>query len=92
MTNPLKLSVTEFPLGDHGSLAVNASGTRLAAAKPMGNGSPVDLTNPSLDTTTLIPNGPDQWLTIKSALAMGILRRSGSDLIETLPPIGTGSW
>jgi hypothetical protein len=91
MTNPFALSTIQFPLGDHGSLAVNAGGTRLAAAKPFGSALPVDLTDPTRDGTTLVPHGSG-WVTITSALKMGILVRNGATVSETSPAEGARTW
>lgn len=61
---------------------VNASGTILSTAKPlMPSNPPVNLADPSLDYCTMVTFGK-QLISVKTAIAMGVLTRNGSTLTE----------
>ncbi len=70
----------------------NASGTRLAAARSLGTGPAVNLTDPARDATTLVPHNGG-WITVKSGILMGVLSRTGATLTENNPAAGSArTW
>ncbi len=76
----------------HLNPTTNASGTRLAAARPLGTGPAVNLTDPARDATTLIPHNGG-WITVTNALHSGILTRTGATLTENNPAAGSArTW
>lgn len=65
--------------------SVNALGTLLDSAKAFGS-SPLDLTNPLYDTSTVVLYG-SQSLTILEAINMGLLQRNPTTgVLEELNP------
>jgi hypothetical protein len=68
--------------------SINGSGTRIATARRLDGVTPT-LTNLTQDTDTLIALG-SQWITIKDAIAMGVLDRipASNTLVELFGPAG----
>lgn len=64
--------------------SVNAAGTLIATAKALGSGS-LDLTNSNNDAHTVITVGSMQ-LTVKGAIAEGLLQRNSSGVLVELNP------
>jgi len=61
---------------------VNASGTKIATAAPLGSGK-LDTTKPINDPHTFVKVG-NQQINIKTAIAMGLLARNASDTLVEL--------
>jgi hypothetical protein len=64
--------------------SVNASGTKIAAAKAIGTAS-LDTSKASLDSSTVVPHG-SSVVDVKSAINMGLLRRNAAGALEELNP------
>lgn len=63
---------------------MNASGTKIATAKPVGM-SPLDTSKATLDTSTIVLHGSTE-VDIKSAINMGLLQRNAAGTLVELNP------
>lgn len=64
--------------------SVNAGGTRIATAKPLGT-SVKDTSKVLLDASTVVMHGASE-VDVKSAINMGLLRRNAAGVLEELNP------
>jgi len=64
--------------------SVNASGTKIAAAKSLGTGV-LNTASKDNDPNTVVPHGA-MVIPVKAAINMGILRRNAAGTLEELNP------